>query len=74
MWNWMYGNGAHGWWMWLWPLLLVGLVFWVVWVTIRGSHGLLHESSAEDLLKRRYAAGEIDDGEFRRRRDQLRRS
>lgn len=74
MWNWMYGNGTPGWWMSLWPLLLIGLVLWVAWVAIRGSYGPIREGSAEDLLKRRYAAGEIDEGEFRRRRDQLRRS
>jgi putative membrane protein len=58
--------------MWLWPVLLLGFVVWVVWVMSRSPQGPRHEESAEDLLRRRYAAGEIDDEEFRRRREQLR--
>jgi putative membrane protein len=77
MWNWMHGYGAHGYGMhagyvWLWPVLLLGLVVWVVWVTSRSLPERRHEESAEELLKRRYAAGEIDDEEYRRRREQLR--
>ncbi len=77
MWNWMYGYGGHGygwhtWWMWSWPVLLLGFVVWVVWVMSRRPQGARYEESAEDLLRRRYAAGEIDDEEFRRCREQLR--
>jgi len=75
MWNWMHGYGAQlhgmqGWWMWLWPVLLLGFA---VWVMSRGLHGPRRDQeSAEDVLRRRYAAGEIDDEEYRRRREHLR--
>lgn len=75
MWNWMQGYGAqsygmHGWWMWLWPLLLLGVVVWLVSLSVQAARRT--EKSAEDLLRRRYAAGEIDETEFRRRREHLR--
>jgi len=75
MWNWMSGYGTHaygmhGWWMWLWAFLLLGVVVWFVSRSLQGPRRA--EESGEDVLRRRYAAGEIDEAEFRRRRDHLR--
>ncbi|MGH3516157.1 MAG: SHOCT domain-containing protein, partial [Haloechinothrix sp.] len=62
-------------WMVLWGvvgLALIGLsIAGIVWVVRRGdSHQRPNPSaeSPEDVLKRRYAAGEIDEDEFLRRR------
>jgi putative membrane protein len=64
---------GHGWWMWIWPILLIALVVAVIWIVSRprtrppSTHG----DDAEEVLRRRYAAGEIDEDEFRRRRSEL---
>ena len=69
------GMGGMMMWMVLWGLVglaLIGLsIAGVVWVIRRGDgdrqRGRSVES-AEGILKRRYAAGEIDEDEFLRRR------
>ncbi|MDQ2882766.1 MAG: SHOCT domain-containing protein [Actinomycetota bacterium] len=65
--------------MWVWPVLvlvsLVLVVMGMVWL-LRGSspagRDLESGGSARRILDGRYARGEIDDEEYRRRRDQLR--
>lgn len=66
-------------WMWIWPvLMLVGLtlvVYGVVrlaqgWSPVPG--GVDPASSARQILDERFALGEIDEGDYRRRREQLR--
>ena len=66
-------GGAMGWgalWMVLWwALLIVGIVALVMWmgrVNDRRS-----EKSALDILKERYARGEIDQAEFEKKRRDL---
>lgn len=71
----MYGYGAHGMGMgWWWIIGIVVIVF-IVWVVVKG----LNQSSANkgigksalDILKERYARGEIDKQEFEERKRDL---
>jgi putative membrane protein len=53
------------------PLILLGLMVWLVARAI--SHRPGSGESAEELLRRRFAAGEIDEEEFGKRSEVLRR-
>ncbi len=74
-----YWNGWNGWWwhmgfMWLfWIVVIVA----VVWALARGISGRTQmgerQDSPEQILKRRYASGEIDKEEYERRLSDLRR-
>lgn len=74
-----WGSGMGVWmvlWMVLWGLIwvavLVLLVLSIVWLA-RGTRSTeLPAYDAEETLRRRYAAGEIDAEEYRRRRETLR--
>lgn len=72
MWPYM---GSMGWWMVLW--WLAGIVVLIVLVTAiaRASGGRASpvDDSPEQILKRRYARGEIDREEYQRRLEDLRR-
>lgn len=69
-----WGNGDWNWAAWVAMtasmVLFWGLVAWVV-VTIVRRPDATHRSP-EDLLADRFARGEIDDDEYRRRREALR--
>lgn len=75
MWAWDGPGGWMGWWM---P---IGMAFWLavlvllVWVASRaiGGHGQRTDDSPEQILKRRYARGEIEREEYERRLSDLRR-
>jgi putative membrane protein len=74
MWHW----GYESWWMGALMLVLLAVIVAVVVWAIR-SPGRTGEAppsgprrTALDILEERYAGGEIDDEEFRRRRDALR--
>ena len=74
----MMGASGMGW-MWIWPVVvLVGLlvVGYGVWRLAQGDGrsgtGADPGSSARRILDERYARGEIDDDEYRRRRDAMR--
>ena len=62
--------------MWLWLLFGLGLMAVLVWVLLasarRGVPGGGREESPEQILKRRYARGEIEPEEYRRRLEELR--
>ena len=70
----MNGSGMFfgGGFMWLiWILVIVGIVLAVVFL-VRGGEGTSTRSdSALDILKKRYARGEIDEEEYERRRREL---
>lgn len=70
--------GSMGLWMVLWVLLgiavLVLVVLGIVWLVRqadRSGSPAARRESADELLRARYAAGEIDEQEYRRRRSGL---
>jgi len=74
MWGWDAGGG--------WLMMGIGMLIWValialvVWLVIRAvgqRPGTGVSESAEDLLRRRYASGEIDAEEYQSRLETLRR-
>ena len=59
---------SHGWGMgfgWLIPLLIIGLLFYLLQNNQKGS------SSAQDILDKRYANGEIDEAEYKKKSQDL---
>jgi putative membrane protein len=74
--GWEGGSWGHMWTMGLfWIVMLVAAVALIVWLVRAGSGGggTGQRPSAEELLRERYARGEIDDEEYRKRLDELRR-
>lgn len=69
-----YGMGMGMGWMWIfWVLVLAAIVFVLV-AAARAMHRSPTErESAEEILKRRYARGEIDQVEYQKRLEDLRR-
>ena len=70
----MYGYGGV-FMMLLWILLIVGIVLLIVWLTrqsgVRNGKGNNSDETAMDILKKRYAKGEIDKEEFERMKREL---
>lgn len=66
-----WGNMGFMWLFW------VGLIILVVWLVVRVASGSANrgdpQDSPEQILKRRYARGEIDKDEYQRRLSDLRR-
>jgi putative membrane protein len=83
--EWGHGPGMMGWWYgagWFgtigmaafWIAVIVGIVFlirWLVLSTRSGSHGTPSGDSALEILKRRYARGEINKEEFEAKKRDL---
>ncbi len=55
---------GYGWWMWLWWLLVAAAVCVLVLVTVRAGGRPDEEAAPEELLRRRFASGEIDEREI----------
>jgi putative membrane protein len=71
MWPYM---GGMGWWMALWWVLaLLALVWFVRLVARGGGIAARDDESPEQILKRRYARGEIEREDYQRRLEDLRR-
>jgi putative membrane protein len=66
------GDGGGMWFgggfMWIFWILLIVIVIWVINNTTRGTK---KEDSPLDILKKRYARGEIDEQEYESRRKEL---
>jgi len=59
---------------WIFMIAVIGLIIWAVLrATSDSSDATSPTASAERVLAERYARGEIDDEEYRRRSDELRR-
>ncbi|HUU40383.1 MAG TPA: SHOCT domain-containing protein [Desulfatiglandales bacterium] len=57
-----------------WIAVILGIIFLIRWLTISiraGSHGSTAEDSALEILKKRYARGEIDKQEFDEKKKDL---
>ncbi len=65
-------TGWHFMWMAVWWALILGGIIWVIWSI--GNRPRLegpNRESPEEILKKRYARGEIDSEEFRNRLKEL---
>ncbi len=65
--GWGMGFGLFGWLMMLlfWILIIVGVIVVVRWIMDQGKPNWLRtEETALDILKKRYASGEIDKEQF----------
>lgn len=78
--NWMWGDGMYGYgmgWGWFgfilmiafWVLVILGIVYLVKAIAGRGASS--KEETPLDILKKRYARGEIDAEEFARKKKDL---
>lgn len=65
-------DGWHMGWMWIWWALGLAVVIAAVWLVARGGAQASGES-AEQILKRRYASGDIDREEYERKLEDMRR-
>ena len=54
-----------------WIVVIIGIVFLIRWLVQSGGHGARSEESALEILKKRYARGEIDKKEFEARKKDL---
>lgn len=66
--NWGWGGGVM---MILWMILLAALIYWIVRASQKGGNQLYQPESAIDILKKRYARGEISKDEFEERKKDL---
>lgn len=72
----MDGLGGHGWgmgWWWIIGLIIVIAVVWMVVKSMNRNTGSTQSSgkTALDILKERYASGEIDKEEYEKRKKDL---
>ena len=66
-------GGWHMGWIWMISLLLLVVIIEVAWIAVRGFVlRTLTGPSPEDILKERYARGEVDPDEYERRLSHLR--
>ena len=71
----MWWSGDWGWGAWV-VMSLMMLAFWalVIWafLSVARSNGSHRRDSSDDILSDRFARGEIDEAEYRRRRELIR--
>ena len=72
MWQW---DGFHAGWMGFWMVFWLAVLLLLVWVVARaaGGQSWRNDETPEQILKRRYARGEIEREEFERRLSDLRK-
>jgi len=68
--HWMPWGGGGLWMLIWWALIIVGIVFLVRWI-IQQSSRIGRDKSALDILKERYARGEISKEEFEQRKQDI---
>ncbi|MCU7917050.1 MAG: SHOCT domain-containing protein [Candidatus Thiodiazotropha sp. (ex Epidulcina cf. delphinae)] len=67
-----FGMGFGGGFMWLFWVLLIIVIVWVVKAAMGGSNSPSEkQKTALDILKERYASGEIDKEEFEQKRKDI---
>ncbi len=80
--NWMWGDWMYGYgmgWGWFgpilmiafWALVILGIIYLVKALAGGRSLGSTKEETALDILKKRYAKGEVDAEEFARKKKEL---
>jgi len=72
----MYGFGEHGWgmgWVWILGLAVLVLIIWLIvkMVNQNNSPKQSNNKSALDILKERYARGEISKEEYKEKRNDI---
>lgn len=67
-----YGMMFFGWIFWI--LIIVGLVYLIKWLMAQGKSGGADNRRAEEILKERYAKGEIDKKEFEEKMKEIKKS
>jgi putative membrane protein len=68
-------NDGHMVWMTISWLIGIGLFLMLIWLLVLGSRGGAPiKDSPEDILRRRYAAGDIETEEYERRLAELRKT
>jgi putative membrane protein len=81
MWPWFNGGYGGFWGMWFMPVIMIvvfGLIIWGIFALVRGTarggccgSSELSSDSALEILKKRYARGEISKEEFEERKKNL---
>ena len=72
---WYWSDGGHMIWMtisWLIGIGLFSMLIWLLFSAVNRGQGA--NGSPEEILRRRYAAGEIDTEEYERRLEELRKT
>jgi putative membrane protein len=72
MWEW-HGMGFGGGFMWIFWILVIFAIVMLFKAGGSYSNSGEHRETALDILKKRYANGDIDDDEYERRRNELER-
>lgn len=71
----MMWNEMGGWWGmgfgWIVPLFIIAMVVWMVTARYRGGSGAPSRNSALEILKERYAKGELSREEFESMRKEI---
>ncbi len=63
-----FGHMGFGGFMWI---VIIGLVFYLAFMVARNSRDVRESDSALDILKKRFAAGEISEEDFKRMKKDL---
>lgn len=71
------GWGWHGWYMEWMAIFWIALIILIVWLLVRAgtisNPPAQHRASPEEILKRRYASGEITQEDYQRMLNEIRR-